>query len=54
MMMIKMNIFNFHKKKIIGCIPDYTYGYYVYINIKKYAPEEHHIQSILKTKADII
>ena len=34
-------------------MPAYTCGYYVYFNNKKYAPEEHHIQSILKTKTNI-
>ena len=31
----------------------YTYGDYMYINNENNAPEEHHIQSILKTKPDI-
>ena len=31
----------------------FTYGDYVYINNENNAPEEHHIQSILKTKSDI-
>ena len=34
-------------------MPSYTYGDYVYINNKYDAPEEHHIQSILKTHPDI-
>ena len=31
----------------------YTYGDYVYINKKYYAPEEHKIKSIFKTQPDI-
>ena len=34
-------------------MPSYTYSDYVYINNKNDAPEEHYIQSILKTKSDI-
>ena len=34
-------------------MPAYTYGDYVYINSKNDAPEEHNIQSILKTKSYI-
>ena len=40
----------FLEKYCIGCMPAYTYGDYVYFNNKKNAPEEHHIQSILKLK----
>ena len=32
---------------------DYNYDDYVYFNNEKNVPEEHHIQSILKTKTDI-
>ena len=38
----------FPRKYYIGCMPYYNYGDYVYINNKNDAPEEHHIQSILK------
>ena len=34
-------------------MPSYTFINHVYINNKNNAPEEHHIQSILKTKLDI-
>ena len=34
-------------------MPYYTYGDYLYINNENNAPEEHHIQSILKTKSGI-
>ena len=34
-------------------MPYYTYGGYVCINKKYDAPEDHHIQSILKTHSDI-
>ena len=48
-----MNIWHFQKENCIGCIPAYTYGDYVYFNNENDAPEEHHIQSILKTKSNI-
>ena len=34
-------------------MPYYTYGDDVYINNEKDSPEEHHIQSIFKSKLDI-
>ena len=34
-------------------MPSYTYGDYVYINNEYASPEEHNIQSILKTQLDI-
>ena len=34
-------------------MPAYTYVDYVYFNNKNDAPEEHHIQSILKTNTNI-
>ena len=34
-------------------MPSYNYGEYVYFNNEKYAFEEHHIKSILKTKTNI-
>ena len=37
----------------MGCVPSYTYGYYVYINNKYDAHEDHHIHSILKKYPDI-
>ena len=43
----------FSESFCIGCMPDYTYGDYVYFNKKINALEEHHIQSILKTKTNI-
>ena len=34
-------------------MPSYTYVDHVFINNKNYSPEEHHIQSILKTQSGI-
>ena len=34
-------------------MPYYPYGDYVYINNENDAPEEHHVQPILKIKPDI-
>ena len=41
------------EKCCIECIPDYTYGDYVSFNNKNDAPDENHIQSILKTNINI-
>ena len=49
----KNEYIEFSKKFCMVCMPYYTYGDYVYINNKYYAPEEHHIQPILKTHSDI-
>ena len=43
----------YSRKTFIGFIPAYNYGDYVYLNNENDAPEEHHIQSILKTKTNI-
>ena len=53
MIMIKNEYIEFSEKCCIGCMTAYTYGDYVYFNNENNAPEEHHIQSILKTKSDI-
>ena len=43
----------FSEKCCIWCTPAYTYGDCVYFDNKNDAPEEYHIQSILKTKNNI-
>ena len=40
----------FSKKCCIGCMPDYIYGDYFYINISIDAPKEHHNPLILNHK----
>ena len=47
MNMILNNIWNFKNKFCIGCMPDYTYGDFFYLDNSIYAPKGHHNQLIL-------
>ena len=53
MNLIKSNLLNIEEKRCIGCLPDYTSGYYVYFWKYRDQPESHHSIFVLNQVPDM-